>query len=343
MKIFLLDEIGKAFIPRKIRPHLRIYLLKAGITEVPYKLFGAMFYISILITGLIYMMVIYPAIISKSASLVVLGLTTFFYVAVVLLGQALLFMIGYYVYLDQKIMNRTKTMERLLQEFLRYVSENLKGGMSFENAMWDAIRPKFGVLAHEIRLAAKRVMTGQDIDQALTEFTSKYDSPMLKRTFSLIQEGMRGGHQVAELIDRIEVNLRETRELKQEIVATNSTYVIFLSMIALVITPGLFALSYNLLMILYNISQNITSVGAVASNLPISIDSLSVDPRQYRIFSSYAISLTGFFAALIVSIINKGNIKQGLKYIPVYVGLSLIVYLGLRTLLLTMFSGMFQV
>ncbi|MBN1157476.1 type II secretion system F family protein [Candidatus Woesearchaeota archaeon] len=338
MKILYLEDMGKAFVPKKIRPHLRSYLLKAGITRVPYRLFGVLFYLSFLLTAAIFMGLVYPALVAKNVSMFVFTLTVFFYWVLTQLGIVLVIMVGIYIYLDQTILSRTKKMEAVLEDFLRYVSENLKGGMSFEKALWDAIRPKFGILAVEIRLAAKKVMTGQDVEQALMEFTDKYDSPMLKRTFSLIVEGMKGGHKVADLLDRIEVNIRETRELKEEIVATNSTYVIFLSIITLVIAPGLFGLSYNLLLILQSIGAGISTSGGI-TNLPINLGNMSVDPRMYRTFSIYAIAVTGFFGSLIVSIINKGNIKQGIKYIPIYVGISLVMYAIFRTLLTAIFSG----
>ena len=59
-KIIFLEEFGKAFVPRIVIPYLREYLLKAGIKEVPYKFFGALFYLSAVITGIIYIFFIFP-------------------------------------------------------------------------------------------------------------------------------------------------------------------------------------------------------------------------------------------------------------------------------------------
>ena len=60
LKIIFLDEFGKAFVPKKIIPNLRKYLLKAGFNDVPYKFFGVLFYVSALITTLIFIAFIYP-------------------------------------------------------------------------------------------------------------------------------------------------------------------------------------------------------------------------------------------------------------------------------------------
>src|SRR3989344_4407810 len=65
-KIIFLEEFGKAFVPEKAMPYLREYLLKAGIKEVPYKFFGALFYLSAIITGIIYTFFIFPMLKSYS-------------------------------------------------------------------------------------------------------------------------------------------------------------------------------------------------------------------------------------------------------------------------------------
>ncbi|NOZ80936.1 MAG: type II secretion system F family protein [DPANN group archaeon] len=338
LNVVLLEEFGKAFVPKRFRPYMRKYFLKAGINKVPYNLFGSLFYLTIFLTGFIYVSFIYPLLIKSQVNVIIFLLTTFFLWAGIQLSLAVVFMLLIYSYLDQRVYRRTKNLETVLQDFLRYVSENLKGGMSFERALWDAIRPKFGVLASEIRLAAKRVMTGQDVDKALTEFTEKYQSPMLKRTFNLIVEGMKGGDEIAELIDRIESNLRQTKELKDEIQATNSTYVIFLSIIATVIAPGLFGLSYNLLIILNSLSGKLGAAGSSAA-LPLSINSLSVSPENFATFTVYAILVTSLFSSLIISIIRYGNMRQGIKYVPFYMGISVLVYFIVRYGLQSVFGG----
>lgn len=341
MKFVILEEFGKAFIPKKFRPTLREYIMKAGYTQVPYKLFGALFYVSIIITGLIYITQVYPKISGKETYIILFALLTFGIWIAIQLGILFTFMIGIYAYLNFKIFNRTKEIERVLQEFLRYVSENLKGGMSFDKALWNAIRPRFGILADEISLVAKKSITGQDLETALKEFTLKYDSPTVKRVFHLIIEGMHGGSPIAELIDSIEKNLRETRELQSEISATNTTFVIFLTFIVVVIAPALFGLSYNLLIIIGNISEKLAfSTQATGGNLPISIGEIKVQPAAFKTFSTYALGIIAVFTAMIISIIKKGNIKQGVKSIPVYVFSAIMMYIIFRAVFFSFFGNL---
>ena len=243
-----------------------------------------------------------------------------------------------YFYLDLRIFNRTKKIEAVLPDFLRMVSENLKGGMPFEKALWTSIKPEFGILSHEIMLSAKKVMTGQDVDVALKSFTEKYNSPMLRRSFDLIIEGMKGGGKTVDIIDRVVDTIEETKDLKAEMSATNLSYVIFVAIIVLVVAPGLFTLSFQFLQVLQGISGKIGGAGG-SNVLPIDFGNISVDPSVFKSFSINALLVISFFSAMMISIIQNGSIKAGMKYIPILMILSHIAYQGMMIIATSVFSS----
>ncbi len=339
--ILFVEEIGKAFVPKNLRPDLRRYFLKAGITEVPYAVFGMFFWLSFFVMAVIYIFFISQITLKLWPNAILFFAATAAIWAVIHTTIAVILGLCIYFYIDLIIFNRTMEMERVLPDFLRYVAENLRGGMPFERALWSAIRPEFSILSNEVRLAAKKVMTGQDIDDALREFTDKYDSPMLKRSFSLMTEGLKGGGEIADLIYRIVEDLEETRELKQEMTATNLTYVIFISFMILIITPALFTLSYQFIIIIQGFSSKLGSTGASSSIIPISFGSVSMNPDSFRDFSRYAIAVTAFFSAMVISIINTGSIKGGIKYIPAFVIGALLMHTLMIAVSVKLFSGLF--
>ncbi len=343
IKFTTLQQFGRAFIPDKLRPKLRKYLSKTGAVDIPYTFYGLLFILSVIITGVIYLMFFFPRL--REMYTIVFLLSTFILWAVtqvVILG---IIIVCLYMYYDLTIFRRTKEMEEVLEDFLRYVSENLKGGLPVDRALWEAIRPQFKVLADEINLVAKRVMTGSDVGDALTEFAEKYDSPDLKRSFQLIVEGMKGGGEISYLIDKIEQNLRETRDLKKEMAATNATYVIYLGSIILLIAPALFGLSFNLLKVLDKLSGKLSPAagGGAASGMGMLIDFSKMNVSKYFgnfiLFSILALVIIGVFASMIMSIIRKGNIKEGLKYIPFMVGGSVLSYFFFRIALEYVFGS----
>ena len=336
-KIIFLEEFGKAFVPKRVIPNLRKYLLKAGFNEVPYKFFGLLFYISALITTLIFIVFIYPYL--RKFSLFEVYLYSFLGWFVVQLFFATLFILMLYFYLDLKIYQRTRKMEEQLPDFLQVLSANLKGGMTFEKALWSAVKPRFNVLGSEMAKASKKVMTGYEISKALTELTEKYDSLMLRRTVDLMISEVESGGNVAQLIDRLVSNLKETKELKDELSASAIAYVIFISVIIIAISPLLFALSYHLLLLIIGFIGQLSSATQRVSNSPFVFSSVNVDPGDFRTFSMVAIFVISLFSSLIVAIVEKGDVKGGIKYIPIYVFGSIAFYFIFVKLLGAVFGG----
>ncbi|MFA6889302.1 MAG: type II secretion system F family protein [Candidatus Woesearchaeota archaeon] len=325
-QIIFVHEFGKAFIPESLRPRLRSYLLKAGISEVPYGFFGILFYITYLLTFLIYFFGFWGTISQQPGYLVfIYAFLTWVIIPMCFIG---FFMLCMYFYLDVVIFNRTRKMEEVLPDFLQEVSSNLKGGLAFEKSLWVAIKPRFGILANEIALAAKKVMTGTDVDVSLNEFANKYNSPMLKRSMELIVSEIQSGGKVADIIDRVVDNLKKTKALKDEMTASVLTYIIFIGAIVIFISPMLFALAYNLLIVISKVAALLTTTAATgAPGLLSNVGNINVNKDDFVWFSRIALGVIALFSSMIVSIIEKGNIQSGVKYIPLFIVSTEVVYI----------------
>lgn len=329
-------EFGKAFVFKSIRPTIRSFFLKAGYDDVPYEFFGWMFYLTLIITYFAYIIFVYPKIADLSSVYILVLTFVFWFIIQIILVAALVILI--YFNLTIKIYQRTKDLEDILPDYLQVVSANLRGGLSFEKALWSAIRPEFGIIAKEITMVSKKVMTGNDLAEALQEFTEKYDSPLLRRSFDLIIGEVESGGQIANIVDKVIENIRKTRSLKEEMNASTLTYMIFIGVIVIVISPGLFALSFNLLQIMMGFTEKLSSINV--PGLPISFGKNPLNPEDFKVFSIIAITSISFFSSMIISIIEKGDIKGGLKYIPAFVISSLIMYFIFMSILGAVFSGL---
>jgi pilus assembly protein TadC len=334
MKIFA-KEFGKAFIFKKIRPNIRSFFLKAGYDDVPYEFFGYLFYMVLIITFFVHMLFIYPRL-QEYGSITIVSVT---FLSWVILPLTMLSLIIVYLYfnLTIKIFKRTKEIETILPEYLQMVSSNLKGGLSFENSLWTAINPEFSIVAKEITIVSKKVMTGNDLTEALLEFTEKYDSPLLKRSFGLIIGEVESGGQIAFIVDKVIDNIRKTRVLKEEMAASTLTYMIFIGAIVILIAPGLFALSYHLLNIMNGFSSQMSS--NAVQGLPINLGAGSLNLPDYRLFSVLAILLIALFSSILISIIQTGDVRGGLKYIPAFMLSSVFFYFLFTIALGVVFGG----
>ncbi len=335
-KVFYLDKFGKAFIPERARPYIKEYFLKAGYEEVKYTWVGIMFWISAAITYFVYLPLVFPQI--NDLNPLLFFVWTFISWASIhaVVAGMLAFILYFHLYL--RIYKRTQQIEDKLPDYLNLVSVNLKGGMSFEKSLWTAIKPEFKVLAKEITIVSKSVMTGNDVKNALRKFSRKYNSPILRRAIDLLVGEIEGGGRIVDVIDNIVENLKKTEKLKKELRVATRTYMIFISVIVIFIAPALFAVSQQLLTMITSFTANLS--GSLQSvSTPFQFGGSNVEPADFKNFSYLALGIISTFSSMIVSIIDKGDIKTGLKYIPIYVSASLIMFTIFSAAMTGIFSG----
>ena len=340
-----LSEFGKAFVPNKlfgrpIRRNLHQYLISAGYTQVPYGFFGLMFILTAVITYFIFIPLIVPAIQGAPLTTVFLGaFFGWFGIQIVLVAIIMIFI---YFFLNIKIYKRTKKIEHYMPDFLTFVSTNLKGGLSLEQALWAAIRPEFDLLAEEMTIVSKRVMTGNDLGDALEEFVRKYPSATLRTNMHLIMGEIEGGGRIVEVIDKVIQTMKKTRALKNEMSAATVTYMIFIGVVVVLISPALFALSFQLLQIIIDFTQNLgNSLGGTSGPVKGVNFDVQISLDDFRTFSIMALATIGICSSLIISIIEKGDMKGGLKYIPAFTISSIVLYLIFMVILANVFGGVF--
>lgn len=253
----------------------------------------------------------------------------------------LLIWLGTQFYIDMKMFSRKLALEAVLPDFLQLTSANIRAGMPIDRALWYAVRPRFGVLAKEIEMVAKENLSGTDLNSALMNFANKYDSVLLKRSISLLIEGIEAGGEIGDLLNKISLNIQETRILKKEMAASVTTYVIFISVASVGAAPVMFALAAQLLTIIQNITSrmaenNVQSSGA----LSFSISGDAVAIGDFHIFAVTSLTLTAIFSAAIISTIKKGNIKEGISKIPVFIVISLLIYWSANIILRGMLGSL---
>lgn len=357
-----LAELGKVIIPAKIRPYLRDYFMKAGFNDVPYVLIAIVFIASLFTASLYVVYNVFPTLGAvvfpdvgrqlspfESFGLVITNpaiwlnfLKVFAFLFLALVATLGIIFLLFYLICEYLIYRRTVAMEKVLPDFLRQVSQNLKAGLTLEKALWASIDPVYKELGYEIRLLAKRVMVGEDLSEGLLTFGKKYKSTELLRTFSLLSESNKSGSEMAYIVDRVVESLEKTKSLKDEIRATSSAYMIFISFIVVVIMPLLFTLAYNLVIVLEKLSKRFANVGNV-QGMPVNLSNLNivVDTALVGNFMRGAVILSAVSAGMLISIISEGDLRSSIKYVLLYAVLSFISFTVIFELLNVVFAGLF--
>ena len=234
--------------------------------------------------------------------------------------------LAYHQYLDMAIYRRRKEVEDVLADFLLLTSSNVRAGMTIDTALWNAVRPRFGVLAKEIEIVAKRTLSGEDLNTALYDFADSYNSPLLKRSVSLLVEGLTAGGEIASLLNDIALNIQETQIMRKEMASNVTTYAIFINFATVVAAPILFALAGELLKVVRQLSSRIAlDPGEVQGGGFAFSGGSSLTYPDFLIFAILTLSMTTVFSTIIVATIKKGNAREAVGSIP----LSLVISLAL--------------
>lgn len=331
--------LKKKRVKRKNRQILREYLKRSGLEHISEKKVKRnIITLGLVISGILTLAVVFWWFLAEQSGL--WALLSFIAIwTAVLAGVILLSWVLLYFALDFRIFNRTLQLEAVLPDFLQLTSSNISAGMPIDRALWHAVRPNFGVLAKEIEEVAKNTVAGEDLEKALMTFVSKYDSKLLKRSINILLEGLRAGGEMSELLNKIAINIQETRLMKKEMAANVMTYVIFIGFATVAASPFLFALATVMLKVITTIVSGMDIGSAGGFTLNVSSEAISL--HDFKIFSSVMVSITSTFSMMIISVIRKGNVKEGLRYIPPFIASGLILYHLSFWAFDTLFSGFF--
>jgi len=246
-----------------------------------------------------------------------------------------------YLIMDIRIFNRKKGIDEVLPDYLELAASNISAGMTIDKALWYAVRPRFGVLAKEIETVAKSTMSGEDLNSALKKFTDKYDSNTLRRSINILVEGIDAGGEVGDLLVKIASNIKENQLMRREMATGVTNYSIFIGFATIFGAPMLLALAGELLTVLQGIIRDVSTPQTTSSAMMLSFSDVAISQSDFRIFAVVTLLVTSFFSAAIVSTINKGDVKSGMKYVPIFILSTLAIFFITSALLGTLMSSIF--
>jgi pilus assembly protein TadC len=252
---------------------------------------------------------------------------------------------GIYVLIDYQSMTRARRIESQLPDALELVAVNISSGLTIENALVESARPEFGELASFLKKAAKEIYAGSTIEMALKEISQKVDSEILQRTTLLLTEGMRKGASLGDLLLRISNDLRNEDALKKEINSNISMYIMLIIIASAIGAPILFGAGTIVAASFAKQSGDVI-VNAPTTQVPLLGFISNQGSEKYQFSASdietlsvVSILLTSLFASLMIGIIRHNKEIAGLRYFPVLLIISLIIFYASSAILKKMVLG----
>ena len=238
--------------------------------------------------------------------------------------------------------SRARFVEELLPDALQLMASNLRAGLTVDRALLLSARPEFGHFKDELNYVGKQLATGKELGAALMELSSRIRSDKLKKTFQIIVSAMASGGELAELLVQTASNLRQQRLVEQRVRSSVLVYVIFIFSAIAFGAPMLFGLSSFLVEVISDIFSKVQLPPQGATNLPLSFTKVSVPPSFINTYTIVSMIFTSIMGSLILGLIAKGKEKEGLKYLPILVIVTLSLYFLVKLSIKTLLGGLFQ-
>ncbi|MBI4020576.1 MAG: type II secretion system F family protein [Candidatus Aenigmarchaeota archaeon] len=239
---------------------------------------------------------------------------------------------------------RTKFVERILPDALQLVAANIRSGFIPSRAILLSARKEFGPLSEAIKQVGKEMMTGKSLQDSMKEITKTIKSDILDTTVKLVVRGVRSGGQLFTLFEETAADIRSREAINKEIRANILTYSIFIFFAAAIGAPALYALSLFLVGTITKITSSIQLPKDFSSNVPlVKLTGVTVSPEFMFIFAMLAITITSVFGGIIIGLIGSGKERDGIKFIPVLLGISLLVFFVAGGFINSIFSTLIPV
>ncbi|MBS3088694.1 type II secretion system F family protein [Candidatus Pacearchaeota archaeon] len=261
------------------------------------------------------------------------------------IGAAFILMFGLFEFYEfvkkkLKISEDIKKMEEVFPDFISLMASNLRAGMTIDQAMLLSSREEFAPLDKQIVRVGKDIVTGKKVNLALSDMAVRINSEKIKKIIMLITSGMGAGGNLSVLLEETATNMRERNFVEKRAASNVLMYVIFIFFAVAFGAPLLFGLSSVLVEILTNMLSSLPSDGMNVS-LPFTLTNVTISLNFVVYFSILFMVVTDILASFVLGLVNKGEEKEGVKFIIPMIAIGLVIYFISRVILLRYFSGVF--
>ncbi|MCK9293089.1 type II secretion system F family protein [archaeon] len=233
-----------------------------------------------------------------------------------------------------KYSNHIKNIERYWPDALKLIADTMKAGSSFDFALREVASSDYGELSEEINGVIRRLEMGDTLHVALTYLTIRVDSKIIKRTVTLIQESLRTGAQLADVLDEIANDTKYLFRVKKERLTKTMLQTIFIVAAGGIISPFIFGLTRVITKFLSDVA--IDSGIAAAGALVIAVKAQS----SIFILLDIYIVIETLAASAMISMMREGKLTNVTIYFPILLSIAYFIYFISQLVLTSMLSGM---
>lgn len=240
------------------------------------------------------------------AAISLLGLPISPIVSLVLFLVTIDLLMGYPYLLAVRRVNR---IEENLPDALKQLADTLKAGGTYEYALREISKSEYGPLSTEMENVLRKMEEGGNIEDGLNTLTENIDSVLVKRTVTIINDAIKAGAGLADVLEEIADDVRALHRIGKERIAGTMLQVIFIIAAGSVVAPIILGVVSTVIQLLIE-----SSAGLAANNLVI-IQTLWARDIIVVLMQAYLV-IEVVASGAMVAVTREGKLNKSLIYIP---------------------------
>jgi flagellar protein FlaJ len=216
---------------------------------------------------------------------------------------------GFYSsYRYKKIME----IESRLPDFLRDVAEGGRFGMTLAESIKVSSRGRYGSLTPEIQRMASQIDWGIPAADAIRLFMDRVETPLVRRMTTIVIKANDAGGNVADVLDMVAHDARETLLNRNERSIAMSTYTVVIYVAFAVFLATIFILNSTFLPRMVEAGSQIAEDAPDIGGVPVQIKS-DVIPQVQLIFI-ISVVIHAFGDGILAGVLQDGRIANGFRH-----------------------------
>ncbi|TFG55454.1 MAG: type II secretion system F family protein [Methanomassiliicoccus sp.] len=217
---------------------------------------------------------------------------------------------------------KTREIESRLPDFLRDVSEGGRFGMTLAESIKVSSRGRYGSLTPEIQRMAAQIDWGVPATDAIKLFIDRVDTPLVRRMTSIVIKANDAGGNVADVLDMVAHDARETLLNRNERSIAMSTYTVVIYVAFAVFLATIFILNSTFLPRMVEAGTQISEDAPDIGGVPVQVKA-DVVPQVQLIFI-ISVVIHAFGDGILAGVLQDGRLSNGFRHSFIMLVLGLI-------------------
>ncbi len=232
-----------------------------------------------------------------------------------------------------KGIQRISSIEQELPEALKQMADILKAGGTYEYALREISRAGFGELSGELDAVLRKLEEGENFEDSLSTLSYNVDSRLVKRSVTIIIDSVKAGAGLADVLEQISEDIRDTNRLSHERKSNTLMQVMFMVTAGAIVSPFIFGLVSTIVGFLITASGNLSGLPDDVRREAVSSKMLLMLLLQLYIF----IQITA--SSVMISLMREGRKNKSIIYLPILLFIGYIIFFVSGAISRSLISG----